>query len=163
MGKTTIASIVVFAVIFSVLSGCAATADQKSSGVITSREATDIWNSYEVLPNYNYYYSGPDSQPNYIIGIDDKYALTSQLWKSVDLTPQMLKNWLNYKHPRVGYSQSPFGAFITDPGGNRIGLWYSVQDWRLTGSATVYADNRVDVTLPTAPPERKKGSSSCKF
>jgi hypothetical protein len=137
------------------LSGCAATSDKKSSGVVTSREATEIWHSYEILPNYRYYYSGPDTQPNYIIGIDDQYHLVSGLWKPVDLTPAMLKNWLNYIRPRVGYSQSPYGAFITDAKGERIGLWYSVRDWRLTGTARVGDNNQVTITRPPRPAMRE--------
>ena len=60
----------------------------------------------------------------------------------------MLKNWFNYIRPRVGYSQSPYGAFITGPDGERIGLWYSVRDWRLTGTASVGENNQVTVTRP---------------
>ena len=142
-------------IVFLPLAGCASTPAPKSSGVVTSREATDIWHSYEIYPNYNYYYSGPDSLPNYIVGIDDKYTLTSKLWKPVDLTPKMLKNWLNFTRPRVGYSQSPWGAFITGRGGERIGLWYSVRDWRLKGSAIVGDNNQVTVTKPSIPTGRR--------
>jgi len=157
IGKTTLLGVLVLVVMLSVLTGCATTAGKKSSGVVTSREATEIWHSYEILPNYHYYYSGPDSQPNYIIGIDDRYKLISEFWKPVDLTPAMLKNWFNYIRPRVGYSQDPFGAFITDSKGERIGLWYSVRDWRLTGTATVGENNQVFVTRPARPTARKKG------
>jgi hypothetical protein len=153
--KTTFLSVLALIVMFILLSGCAATSGKKSSGVVTSREATAIWHSYEILPTYRYYYSGPDTQPNYIIGIDDRYHLASELWKPVDLTPQMLKNWFNYIRPRVGYSQSPYGAFITDSAGNRIGLWYSVRDWRLTGTATVGENNQVTVTRPAKSTGRK--------
>jgi hypothetical protein len=159
MGKPTLLGVLALVVIQSTLTGCATTAGKKSSGVVTSREATEIWHSYEVLPNYHYYYSGPDTQPNYLIGIDDRYKLITEFWKPVDLTPEMLKNWFNYYRPRVGYSQSPFGAFITGPNGERIGLWYSVQDWRLTGSATVGENNTVDVTRPARSTARKKGKS----
>jgi len=102
----------------------------------------------QILPNYNYYYSGPVSQPNYLIGIDDQYHLTSQLWKPVDLTPDMLKNWFNYYKPRVGYSLDLYGADITDLDGNRVGLWYSVHDWRLLGSAGFGENNQISVTRP---------------
>jgi hypothetical protein len=155
MGKPPSLSALFLVVILSTLTGCAATAGKNSSGVVTSREATEIWHSYEILPNYRYYYSGPDSQPNYIIGIDDKYHLISHLWKPVDLTPEMLKNWFNYIRPRVGYSQSPYGAFILGPNGERIGLWYSVRDWRLTGTARVGDNNQVAVTRPAKPTGRK--------
>jgi hypothetical protein len=143
----TLLSVFFLVVILSTLAGCTSTG-KKSSGVVTSREATEIWHSYEILPNYHYYYSGPDSQPNYIIGIDDRYKLISEFWKPVDLTPEMLKKWFNYIRPRVGYSQSSYGAFITGPNGERIGLWYSVRDWRLTGTATVGENNQVTVTRP---------------
>jgi len=154
---TAMLSVFLLVVFLSALSGCATTAGKKSSGVVTSREATDIWHSYEILPNYHYYTSGPDTQPNYIIGIDDRYKLISEFWKPVDLTPEMLKNWFNYIRPRVGYSQSPFGAFITGPNGERIGLWYSVRDWRLTGTARVGENNQVFVTRPARSTARKKG------
>lgn len=144
----TLAAILFFAVIFGTLSGCSGIL--KSSGVITSHEATAIWHSYEVLPNYNYYYAGPDTRPFYIIGIDDRYKLKSKLWKPVDPTPEMLKDWFNYYRPRVGgYNPLPYGAFINDPNGQRIGLWYSVVDWRLTGTAILGENNEVTILLPT--------------
>ena len=137
----------------SILTGCAATA--ANSAIINSQEATEIWHAYEILPNYHYYYSGPDTQPNYIIGIDDQYRLVSQLWKPVDLTPGMLKNWFNYIDPRVGFSPSLWGALITGPNGERIGLWYSVRDWRRLGSASLGENNQVTVTTPSVTDPRK--------
>ena len=155
MGKPPFLSVLFLVVILGTPTGCAVTAGKQSSGVVTSRKATAIWHSYEILPNYRYYYSGPDTQPNYIIGIDDPYHLVSDLWKPVDLTPAMLKNWINYIRPRVGYSQSNYGAFITDSKGERIGLWYSVRDWRLTGTARVGENNQVTVTRPARSTGRK--------
>jgi len=146
----------------STLIGCAATATRKSSGVSSSQAATDIWHSYQVLPNYKYYYSGSDSRPNYIIGIDDRYHLTSKLWKPVDLTPEKLNNWINYGRPRVGYSPSLYGADITDANGQRIGLWYSVRDWRLLGTASVGENNQVSVTRPAVSTGRMKRKDSYK-
>jgi len=148
MGKAAIVSVLLLVVIQSTLIGCATVPD-RASGIRTSQAATDIWNSYQVLPNYNYYYTGGDAQPNYIIGIDDRYHLTSKLWKPVDLTPEMLKNWLNYIQPRVGYDPSLYGADITDANGKRVGLWYSVKDWRRLGTASVDEKNRISVTRPS--------------
>ena len=148
MGKAAIVSVLLLIVFQGTLIACAATATRKPSGVTSSQEATDIWHSYQVLPNYRYYYSGPDAQPNYIIGIDDRYHLQSKLWKPVDLTPEKLENWINYGHPRVGYSPHIWGADITDAKGERIGLWYSVRDWRRLGTASVGENNQVSVTRP---------------
>jgi len=134
--------------IVAALTGCAATSDIKSSGVVHSREATDIWHSYEVLPNYNYYISGAESRPWYIIGIDDKYKLTSKNWKPVDLTPEMLNKWINYYRPRVGYDLKVYGSFIVNPDGERVGLWYSVRTWRVTGTAKFGENNEIALTRP---------------
>ena len=159
MGKTAIGSVLLLVVILSALIGCA-TAMKSGSSIIPSREATEIWHSYEILPNYHYYYSGPKSQPNFFIGIDDKYQFTSKLWEPVDLTPDMLKNWFNFIRPRVGYSQNTYGAFITGPNGERLGLWYSVRDWRTVGSASLNENNQVSVT---APGRRLPGGGSKKY
>ena len=158
MGKAVIVSVLLFVVIQITQIGCATPTSGRTSGIRTSQEATDIWHSYDILPNYRYYYTGPDTQPNYIIGIDDRYHLTSKYWKPVDLTPEMLKNWINYYRPRVGYSQDLYGADITDLDGKRVGLWYSVHDWRLLGTASVGENNQVSVTRPARSSGRIKGS-----
>ena len=146
--KITILSVLFLVAILTTLSGCAATAGIKSSGVVHSQEATDIWHSYEVLPNYNYYISGAESRPWYIIGIDDKYHLTSKNWKPVDLTPEMLNKWINYYRPRVGYDLKVYGSFILDPDGERVGLWYSMRTWRVTGTAKFGENNQIALTRP---------------
>jgi len=151
-GKAAIAWGLLMAVA-SFLSGCAATA--KNPGVTTSREATAVWHSYEILPNHHYYYSGPDARPFYIIAIDDRYRLQSGLWKPVELTPARLEHWINIP-PRVGYDPHPYGAYITGPNGKRLGLWYSVRDWTILGTASLGENNLVTVTIP--PTERPNKS-----
>jgi len=162
IGKTAIVSVFLLVVIQLTLIGGCASVPERASGIRSSQEATDIWHSYQILPNYKYYYAGPDSRPDYIIGIDDRYQLTSKLWKPVDLTPEMLKNWINYSRPRVGYDPSIYGADITDLNGNRVGLWYSMRDWRLLGTASVNEKNQVSVTRPAVATGRMKRRDSYK-
>ena len=85
MRNLAIVTVLILIGIQSTLTGCTATGI--NSGITNSQEATDIWHSYEILPNYHYYIWGPVSQPFYIIGIDEKYHLASTHWKPVDLTP----------------------------------------------------------------------------
>ena len=148
IGTPTIPSVIVLILILITLTGCSQTSGIKSSGVVHSREATDIWHSYEVVPNYNYYISGADSRPWYIVGIDDKYKLTSKNWKPVDLTPEMLNKWINYYRPRVGYDLKVYGSFIVNPDGERVGLWYSMRTWRVTGSAKFGENNQIALARP---------------
>jgi len=148
IGKVAIVSVFLLVLIQLTLIGCASV-PERASGIRASQAATDIWHSYQILPNYKYYYAGSDARPSYIIGIDDRYQLTSKLWKPVDLTPEMLKNWINYVEPRVGYDPSLYGADITDLSGQRVGLWYSVNDWRRLGTASVNEKMQVSVTRPS--------------
>ena len=150
MGKTIIFGGLLVIAVQGILTGCAATGGIKSSGVVHSREATEIWHSYEVLPNYNYYISGAESRPWYIIGIDDKYRLTSKNWKPVDLTSEMLDKWINYYRPRVGYDLKVYGSYILSPDGERVGLWYSMRTWRVTGTVTFGENNQIAVTRPVS-------------
>ena len=147
MGKPKFVSVLLLVVILSALSGCA-TNMKSGSSIIPGREATEIWHSYEIQPNYHYYYSGPNSRPNFIIGIDDKYQFTSNLWKPVDLTPEMLNKWINYYRPRVGYDLKVYGSFIMNPEGERIGLWYSMRTWRVTGTVKFGENNQIALTRP---------------
>jgi hypothetical protein len=153
MVKTAIVSVLILVAVQGALNGCATTG--RNSPITNSQEATDIWHSYEILPNYRYYFWGPVSQPFYIIGIDEKYQLTPSSWQPVELTPAMLKNWFNYIDPRVGFSPSLWGALITGPNGERIGLWYSVRDWRRLGSASLGENNQVTVITPSRTDPRK--------
>ena len=162
IGKPIIVSVLLLVVFLIAQTGFSAT-KRKGSSIVNSREATEIWHSYEIQPNYNYYYSGPNSQPNYVIGIDNQYQFTSKKWKPVDLTPEMLKKWFNYIKPRVGYSLDTYGAFIIGPNGERLGLWYSVKDWRLVGSASLNENNQVSVTAPAIPGGRGGGGGNYTF
>jgi len=147
IGQTHIVAVLFLVAVAGALAACAAAGS--GARITNSREATEIWHSYQILPNYHYYFWGPGSQPYYLVGIDDKYQLVSNQWKPVDLTPAMLKNWFNYIDPRVGFSPFPWGSFIIGPNGERIGLWYSVRDWRRVGSAHLAEDNQVTLTTPS--------------
>ena len=146
----------VLVIIYITLIVCVTAVGRKGSGITHSDEATKQWHTFEILPSHNYYYQGPNSRPFYIIAIDKQYTLTSKNWKPVDLTPEQLKKWINIP-PRVGYDPQTYGADISGPNGEKIGLWYSVRDWRDKGSATLGENNQVSVTPPAIRAEDRRG------
>lgn len=157
---TTMVSVLALAFIQGSMISCATASGIKGSGITASQEATDQWHSFEILPNYNYYYVGGQTRPNYLIAIDKQYSLTSKLWKPIDLTPEQLKKWIDIP-PRVGYDPQLYGADIKGPNGEQIGLWYSVRDWRDRGSASLGENNQVSVTIPiTSEDRRRRGFGS---
>ncbi|MBU4260343.1 MAG: hypothetical protein KKC76_00490 [Proteobacteria bacterium] len=89
----------------------------------------DIFESGQVLDNYNYYYIGPDAEPVAIMAIDKKYQLTPSLWKEINLTSEQLKAWMSRIDNRYRLRNRYDGAFIIDQEGNQVGMWYSPLGW----------------------------------
>lgn len=112
-------------------------------------DVKQIFESYEVLPDYRYYYSGSDAYPNVIIGIQKEYQLKSELWKPVDLTADLLKDWLNFPRNKVGFDQDRRGSYILSPDGRQIGVYYANRDWRTWSSVKLENDKLVVVSAPT--------------
>lgn len=99
-------------------------------------EVTSLFRSYQVNPNYNYYYYGVYLEPDTIMGIDKKYTVTSDFWTPVDLTPEQLKTWVIALDRKRGdpyfakqYMWRYQGAYVLDPEGSIVGMWYSKLDW----------------------------------
>jgi hypothetical protein len=76
-----------------------------------------------VQPQYQYYYSGRDTMPYAIIGIDAAYTVPSRIWIPFKPQPGLLKKMSGNIYGEVDYT--PYGAKILDPEGNIIGVWYS--------------------------------------
>lgn len=123
--------------------GCSTTnGDLKRDATVTR-----IFKAYKVLPDYRYYYTGPQGRPDAIIGVHNNYQLESTMWTAVDLTSNQLKKWVSWMDSRYGTSTQryPYGSLILGPEGEKIGMWYSV--WRWT-TVIVEEDNRLIIYPP---------------
>lgn len=141
-----------FAVIGLVLTAAAsfgASPSFKAYGDIRpSAEATRIFESHRVLPNYKYYFSGGDLYPDAIIGIDKSYTLETELWKEIELTPKKLKEIQEDMHKKsLDVGEILHGFDIVDNRGKKIGIWYSIL--RARTSVRMLEDNRVMIFTPT--------------
>jgi hypothetical protein len=141
-----------------ILAGCAGA--RYGSTVIDDR-AKQVFESYQVLPGYHYYYSGSDAWPDAVIAIDPAFTLKTTLWKAVKPTPAQLRDWFNWPLARVGYDAFPYGRYILAADGRRIGLWYSVRDWRDETVVRMIDAHTVEITPPIPmnrfPSEGKEG------
>jgi hypothetical protein len=123
-------------------------------GLRMSRDVNNLFESYQVLDNYNYYYSGPDARPNAILGIHDDYTLRSDLWKAVDLTPDQLRLWIRMMTDHRGTSLRTYGARVIAPDGKDIGIWYSPWNWT---AVRMEDDRHVVINTPVeSPMDREK-------
>jgi hypothetical protein len=115
-----------------------------------SSEITKIFENHQVLSDHLYYYSGLQGVPDAIIAIHPDYSLRARQWQQIDLTAFRLKTWV-YRMSTVQVI-TPRGAWILDPDGNRIGIWFSGQ--RQT-AVRLEQNNRV-VIAPPNPTEAQR-------
>jgi hypothetical protein len=130
---------------FMLLAGCAG---GRYGSTVIDDQAKQIFETYQVLPEHRYYYSGPDAHPDAVIAIDSAFNLKSNLWKLVTPTPGQMKNWFNWLRPRVDWDVYPYGRYILSDDGRRIGLWYSVVDWRDQTMVRMIDDHTVEISPP---------------
>lgn len=109
--------------------GCATMLFKNYGSIVPDGHVTDAFDKYRVNPNYNYYYSGSEVYPSAILGLDKAYALDSDLWKKVDMTPAKLRKIvmsMKDKATTVNFTATLHGFAMFDDKGKQIGVWYSI-------------------------------------
>lgn len=92
-----------------------------------TENVTRAFESYQVNPSYNYYYSGPDAHPIALLGLSKKLKLEPDLWKPLKSPDKQLKEMVAGMQSKLrGHNTSPWGFTIEDERGQRIGIWYSL-------------------------------------
>jgi hypothetical protein len=133
--------IFIFMMIF--LVSCAASSAHFRRMVSASQD----FETYHLLPDHQYYYSGHPSKPVAIIALEKGYRLDSPHWKAVDPDTRQLRTWMERMTTQTGaeYNTEPNGAYILNNQGARIGSWYSV--WELPQLA-FKSDKVITVSRP---------------
>ncbi|MDX1775102.1 MAG: hypothetical protein R3297_00815 [Desulfobulbales bacterium] len=114
------------------------------------RDLDNMFLKYEVLTDHRYYISGGYAAPNAIMAIHRDYELYNpgDLWVPVaNVDSLQMRKWIDTIAPEQNYryANAYFAAYILDPQGERIGAWYSYENF-----ATIkFLDgNRIQVTPP---------------
>jgi hypothetical protein len=140
--KGSMIVVVIIAAII-MISGCAGSG---SRGTMQRDQALNQqFLSYQVLPDYTYYFSGGYDKPEAILGIHKDYQLVPGLWQSAQISSAQLEKWIKTISPEDYKRGGYFAAYILDPDGKRAGIWYSIQD-----STTVKfpEENKIEVYTP---------------
>ena len=110
------------------LVGCA-TLYKDYGKIEPNSEITYSIERYQVDPDLNYYISGSTSVPNAIIGVKKSFTLDSDLWKKIEMTPDVIKNLVsNMQQRATGFSGRLQGFFLLDNKGRQLGIFYSLSD-----------------------------------
>ena len=130
----------IITIIFSLFfMGCAVhTSTNSRYGSIQEQHAvTNQFRSGEINPGYRYFYAGVFNEPDAILGLDSRFAVEGKFWTPIELTSEELRRWIT-RLDRVREDPETFarrynfryqGAYILDPNGRQVGIWYSKKDW----------------------------------
>ena len=110
------------------------------------RDVNRIFQTYQVLADHKYYKTGQGNIPHAIIGIQDSFKLRSGIWKAVEMTTPMLRNWVTKMDNIYGYP--PYGSRILDDNDKRLGIWYSSKQWT---TVIIEENNEIAVLAPEPP------------
>lgn len=142
---------VILLVVLSVILGCGG-----HYGRLMVNDTVEMqFENYEVLADHHYYYSGSQARPRAVIGIHEAYTLQSKLWVPVDLTPERLKDWVDYFGPTTKYMQGNNGSDILNGNGEKIGVWYAFIDWKDWAAVKMIDEKVVSISTPSEPPEER--------
>ncbi len=111
-------------------------------------DITRAFEANQVEPDYNFYQYTIGMRVFAIVGLDPKLELQSRIWRELDADTEDFKvatsrMWDNYTQ----LPEYPRGAVIMDPGGEKIGVYFS--SIRFV-SINFKPENRVAVMLDTS-------------
>ena len=130
---------------------------------IPSEEVTKELEGYQVNPDFRYYISGPDLNPNALMGLDRNYHLDpATLWREVDMSPPKMQEIVEGMKTKVSTLRTALHGFtLTDHSGRPIGIWYSILEAktlvRMNDNGTVRIDTpALDTYESGGDPERER-------
>ncbi len=112
-----------------------------------SKDVSKTFERHEVMADHAYYATGPEARPTAILAIHRSYTLKPGLWRSVEMTPEVLSRLVDAMTDQLGFTPAILGGVIADPAGKRVGVWYSLYS-RTT--IRFEPENVIVVSLPSA-------------
>ena len=137
--------IVLIYLLFTVVFLASCSGKHNRGRLIYNNTVKEAFETYQVLPGYNYYYTGSDSYPKAVIGIRKEYQLESKFWKPVELTPERLKRWLEWRRSKLEETLSYYGLDILAPDGRQVGIWYTMSVTKNYGLVEMIDDKTIAV------------------
>ena len=136
--------------------------------LVYDRELDNMFESYQVLPDHNYYVTGGYEAPAAILAIHNDYQLDNDanMWSPVpNVSPAQMQRWIDNLSDNIKFWNSSkfMASYILAPDGKRIGAWYSGQS---NTSVKSTGDNRFKVFPPNLKPSfdgDRRGGGRTKF
>ncbi len=102
---------------------------EKPGSLRLNHDITASFEACTILPGYDYYYSGPEAQPDVILAVKKEYTFEKGLWKAIALDQKQLCDWMRVIDPDIRGGRSQYDGYAIYSGeGKEVGLWYS-RNW----------------------------------
>jgi hypothetical protein len=137
--------LLVLVIFFFFLSGCAHTGNYGTFR--RDRELNQMFLSYQVIPDYNYFTTGGYDRPKAILGVHKDYLMVTDFWVSIpDVDSAQMYKWIRTIDPEDrGPEHNYFASYILDQEGKQVGIWYSNENSTVV---KFLEDNKIDVYPP---------------
>ena len=124
-----------------------------------SDEAMKAFATYQVNKDFRYYVSGPDLNPNALMGLHRSYRLDpGSLWKEVQMTPAKMKEIVRGMDAKASMQREFHKGYeLLDNNGRPIGVWYSLM--RARTFLSIEEDGTVRIDTPDLDTYDKKAGS----
>lgn len=125
-------------------------------------EVTKALEAYLVNPDFRYYISGVDLNPNAFMGLHRDYRLeASTLWREVDISQSGMKEIVDGMIRKAQeLMMIQYGFEITDSDGKPIGVWYSLLHARTFVRVNEDGTVRIDTPAQDTYERRERGEGS---
>ena len=109
---------------------CASNWTKNNGSSVQDDDIKTMFETYEYVSNYNYFYTGYGNDPEAIVGIKKDYELVKVSgrvnvtnWQQFEPGGEKLKELVEAMNmPRRG---TPYGSIINAPGGDQVGVMYT--------------------------------------
>lgn len=137
---------------------CASNWTKKYGSSVQDADVKALFENYEYVSNYNYFYTGIANDPEAILGIQKKYELVKVSgrinvtnWQQYEPGGEKLKELVEAIKAMRNPEQrgSTYGYIIYAPGGDQVGVMYTTnRGWGLTYTDIRLKDGKQIVVTP---------------
>jgi hypothetical protein len=95
-------------------------------GLKRNQDVARAFETYYVFEDHRYYYLNQENNPFAVVALHNDYTFKGKrMWREFDPDSDMLKKIVDLVEGFPVYYSRPYGSYVLDRQGQKIGYWYS--------------------------------------
>ena len=131
---------------------CASNWTKNNGSAVQDDDIKTMFETYEYVSNYNYFYTGSANDPEAIVGIKKDYELVKVSgrvnltnWQQFEPGGDKLKELVEAM--KIPERRKTYGSIINAPGGDQVGVMYTTR-WESTYTEILLKDGTLLAVTP---------------